>query len=136
MRKIINCVGFILLENDMFLAEKRGPHKRVDPNVLSIPSGGIEDNETAVDTIKREIQEELDLDANKDSMCYLCTIPYFQKEVDFKINYYTVKKWSGTIKLNEAESVQWIKLSDYTKLGPWPDKLAIEILNKKIQASE
>jgi len=53
MKKIIDSVEFILLKNDKILVEKRKASKRIDPNKICIPGGGIEKGETPEEALSK-----------------------------------------------------------------------------------
>jgi 8-oxo-dGTP diphosphatase len=91
MKKTINSVGFILLKNNKVLLEKRSPNKRVDPNKVCIPSGGIKINESPEDALIRECKEEFGIQLTE--YFFIDKLLYNHKKVDFLINYFVVTAW-------------------------------------------
>jgi 8-oxo-dGTP diphosphatase len=127
MKKTINSVGFILLKNNKVLLEKRSPNKRVDPNKVCIPSGGIKINESPEDALIRECKEEFGIQLTE--YFFIDKLLYNHKKVDFLINYFVVTAWEGKIKRLEAEKLIWINRKDYKKLDLRVDRKALKKIN-------
>lgn len=126
MKKIlINSVAFILKKDNKILIEKRKHNKRTDPGLYCIPSGGINDYESEIDALKREIKEELNVTI--EDQTYLGTLIYETEKVDFKIKYYLISKWLGDVKSLEAELIEWREINEKS-VDIWPDKLIINAL--------
>lgn len=126
-KKIIDTVGFILVKNNKILVERRKETKRTDPGKICIPTGGIEERETNINAIKREVKEEFNIDVEENF--YVGSLIYPNNEVNFLINYYIVTKWHGEMKKLEAEDIYWVNI-DEEKLDIWPDKLIIKAIKK------
>lgn len=136
MKKIINCVGFALKKNNKLLLEKRKKTKLVDPNLICIPTGGIEKYESIDDAVKREVKEEFGVKLIEST--YIGTLIYVHEDVDFKLNYFIIDKWDGKVQTLEAESLKWYDIENAEKaLDIYPDKLIInsyvEMLNRKLE---
>ena len=127
-KKLIKCVAFILKNNNEILIEKRREDKRTDPGLYCIPSGGIEESESRRDAVQREIKEELSLEVNSQS--YLGSLIYEKEEVDFEIFYFLITKWSGEIKSQEADLLEWREIKE-SSVDTWPDKVIINLLKQK-----
>ena len=109
--KMEECVSFIVLGNGGFLLEKRHVHKDSDAGKLAIPGGRMEQGESQMDTLYREMQEELNL--TPDTNWHLCSLQHFS-ERHFLIHYYVVPTWRGELLISEAESVHWAPLEVHT----------------------
>jgi 8-oxo-dGTP pyrophosphatase MutT (NUDIX family) len=59
----IHCVGSMILRRSKILLGLRAGHKKLAPNTWDIFGGHIEAGETWEDTLVRELQEELDINA-------------------------------------------------------------------------
>lgn len=129
MKGLIECVAFILVKRDSFLVEKRASDKIIDPNIIAIPGGHVEDSEIDEQALMRETTEELGVVPK--SYEHLCKLVYRNPVENQIVQYFVVKKWSGKIKANEAEKLFWIKLKDYKKLDLECDRKAIKKYLKK-----
>ncbi len=60
-----NCVAVVVLDNDNKTILVRQFRKPVDKSLLEIPAGGIDPDEQPIDSVRRELQEEIGLLPNK-----------------------------------------------------------------------
>ena len=119
--KQLDCVAFILIENNQFLVEKRKLSKEVDPGARTIPGGHIEDGESQEEALYREIYEELGIVPQ--NIKYVCSLLHKTKELH-KIHYFLIESWEGKILNNEAESLQWLPLEEFNILDVDVDRVA------------
>lgn len=124
---LIESVAFILVKGDKVLVEKRKLDKLVDPGIIAIPSGKIEEGETPEQALVRETQEEFSIKTTKYKS--ICTLPYETPKVNFNVHYFVVAEWVGEIKNNEAEELSWIQINDFQTLQD-VDLQALKILKK------
>lgn len=89
-------ITFLIEYNNKFLIISRGKHEKNFPSLWAFPGGKVEIGETGIDTIKREILEEVGLEI-LDEAAFL--------------NSYTFKKSVGIAFLIRAKSDE-VKLSD------------------------
>ena len=61
--EMLECAGFLLVDGDRFLVERRRPDKAVDPGAVAIPGGHLDAGESPMDALHRELREELGLAA-------------------------------------------------------------------------
>ncbi|NOI90271.1 NUDIX domain-containing protein [Vibrio splendidus] len=101
------CVSFILLNESQVLLEKRSESKETDPGLITIPGGHIEYGENQVQTLFREIDEELNVVPI--DYQYLCSLYHPTKELQL-IHYFIVSDWEGDITAQEADDVKWYSL--------------------------
>lgn len=66
------CVSFILIRDGQVLLEQRRADKEFDPGMVMIPGGHMEAGETQLDTLARELLEELNIEA--ESAGYVCSL--------------------------------------------------------------
>lgn len=121
------CVSFILIKDGQVLLEKRRDDKEFDPSLVMIPGGHIEDDETQLETLARELMEELNIEA--ESAGYVCSLIHTAESQDEqeiqRLHYYLVSGWQGEIEALEAESVFWQPLDQADVLAITPDQLAL-----------
>ena len=97
---------------------------RSDTNDWGIPGGGKELNETLEECAIREIKEETNLDIKElELVTVLSGNEYFYKypngdEVDCVITLYQVKNYSGSLNINDGESIKlkFFSLNDLPQL--------------------
>ena len=116
------CVSFILIDKEKVLLEKRREDKEIDPGLIMIPGGHVNDGETEQQALDREILEELGIKAIQSE--YVCTLIHKTTEIQ-KIHYYWVRSWAGSIQPFEAASVFWHPLTDADRLDIIPDRIAL-----------
>ena len=116
------CVSFILIDDKKVLFEKRRADKEIDPGLIMIPGGHIENGETELEALEREIREELAVTAMQ--MDYVCSLIHTTTEIQ-KIHYYLIRSWQGKIESLEAESIFWHPVTDVKVLDIVPDRIAM-----------
>ena len=77
------------------------------------PGGKIELNESSVSAVKRELSEELNIEAivNQKIMKYLHKF----KNTCYEISFFEINKFSGSIKNNVHDDLQWVELASLKK---------------------
>ncbi|EDK27168.1 NTP pyrophosphohydrolase [Vibrionales bacterium SWAT-3] len=102
------CVSFILLNESQVLLEKRSDSKDTDPGLITIPGGHIEQGENQIQTLFRELNEELNVTPTE--YTFLCSLYHPTKELQL-IHYFVVTQWQGEITAQEADSIAWYPLN-------------------------
>lgn len=103
---IAELVAGILTKNSQFLVEKRRPDDEADPRYVEIPGGHVEEGESLKEALKRELREELGIEAKRMSFVVngLATATNGERG---RIHYFHVTSWQGKIEAREAERVYW-----------------------------
>ncbi len=120
--EMLECAGFLLVDGDRFLVERRRPDKAVDPGAVAIPGGHLDAGESPIDALHRELREELGLAALR--VDYICTLLHRSEEFR-KLHYHAVWGWSGEIENNEAEALLWLGFDEVDQLDLPVDRTAI-----------
>ncbi len=102
--EVHDCVSFILVDSGNILLEKRSETKETDPGLIAIPGGHIEEGESKEQALIRELNEELNV--FPESYGYLCSLYHPTTELQL-IHYYVVTKWSGEMRVQEADEIVW-----------------------------
>ena len=129
---MIDCVGFLLVQENKMLIEKRSLTKRTDPGKKCIPSGGINAEESAEDATVREVEEEFGIKISKQDLTFVGTLLYPGEEVDFLVKYFFINKWAGDIKTLEADKLIWTDISE-KEVDIWTDKLIVKAVKVRLK---
>ena len=119
----VECIAFMLIQDERVLAEKRKPTKRVVPGALALPGGHIEGQESPKEALYREIQEGGGVVPLE--IAYVCTLLHRSQEFR-KLHYFAVTRWEGSIIPHEAASVLWIPLNALETLDLDVDRIALQ----------
>lgn len=87
----------LIIKNNEFLLLKRGSNENKYPNFYGLPGGKVEENETPIEAVIREIKEELGLD--------IPNVNILKKYPNICVYYYNSSEFDETkIKLNEEHT--------------------------------
>ena len=109
---MINVVAGILRDQEKVLIAQRGKGKHQEYK-WEFPGGKLEENESDEDALRREFQEELDIDINVDD--FLCEVVYKYPQMEVKIRSYFISTNDKDIKNLEHESMQWVSIEELKK---------------------
>ena len=115
MKKIINVVGAVILDDDKIFCAQRSVNMTL-PLMWEFPGGKIEKGELPEDALKREIKEELNIDIEIISALPESTYEY--PGLSVTLIPFIVKWTGGEMVIKEHESVQWLT-KDQLFLPEW-----------------
>jgi 8-oxo-dGTP diphosphatase len=123
--KTVAVVCAIIFHNNKILAVQRGPNMSL-PFKWEFPGGKLEDNETELECIKREIREELSIEIEVQNRL---TPSYFAyPNINIELIPYLARYLSGEIVLAEHKSYQFLDITELNNLD-WADA-DLPILNE------
>ncbi|GAA1136477.1 (deoxy)nucleoside triphosphate pyrophosphohydrolase [Nesterenkonia lutea] len=126
MKKEINVVGAVIVDDGKVLCAQRGPAGSL-PDLWEFPGGKVETGETPREALQREITEELECTVAVGDRITTTTYEY-----DFGIVTLTTffcELTAGTPRLTEHAEVVWLKPEDLDELEWAPaDIPAIELI--------
>jgi 8-oxo-dGTP diphosphatase len=99
-------VGIIIRNQDEILLCQRKPDLAY-PLKWEFPGGKLKHNETAIDALRRELLEELNITAEIELLFHRRQYEYPDSGV-FDVHYYLVKSFTGKIKNHTFESLCWV----------------------------
>lgn len=106
----VDTVAFILIKDNKVLVERRRLDKETDPGAVVIPGGHVEEGESHIDALKRELLEELGVTCN--DFRFIARMPC-QTETEIQINHwYLCEVWKGEPVSTEAEEIFYIDSAD------------------------
>ena len=109
---IIHVVAAIILKGNRVLIAKRQDHIH-QGGLWEFPGGKIEQGETPVDALKRELKEELDLAISSPEFFQDIRFEYSDKNVH--LNFYRVVDFEGEEKGNENQEIRWVDIGELKK---------------------
>lgn len=118
----VHCVCFLLLRDGHVLLERRRQDKAVDPGLIMVPGGHMEAGETHLQTLLREVREELGIEPV--NVAYVCSLLHPTTELQL-LHYYRVTSWQGEPVALEAEELIWFPLERLDELHLSPDDVAV-----------
>lgn len=106
--KAVDVVCGIIFKDEKFLIEKRKKDEKIDPGVVCLPGGHVEENETKEQALKREMKEELGIKVKK--------LKFIKKDSWIASNdekqslyYYLILDYDGEPTCKTAEELIWTK---------------------------
>ena len=105
-------VAAIIKKDNFYLIAQRNIYKYMGLT-WEFPGGKVEPNETFHEALSREIQEELNIQINVHKK--IAEEKYIDDQIDIILHYYLCSEKSGTMRLNEHESIAWIEKKDFDK---------------------
>ncbi len=91
------------------------------------PGGKVEEGETLQECLRRELFEELSIEAEIGE--YLCTSSFVHKDTVYDMNVFKVPFFKGELKLNEHSAIAWVTPSELNNYSyPTPDLPIVELL--------
>ncbi|HET7663037.1 MAG TPA: NUDIX domain-containing protein [Rhodanobacteraceae bacterium] len=111
--------GVLVDADGRVLLAERPPGKQLAGH-WEFPGGKLEPGETAVDALRRELREELAIEADAIDALPLIEVPWRHGEVDLCLIAHRVRSWQGTPRPCEGQSLAWLLPSwvDPASLAP------------------
>ena len=101
---IIKVTGALLRLEDKYLICKRDS-KGSMPGLWEFPGGKLEVGESLEDCIKRELKEELDIDAKIEKL--FTSYIYSYSHITYHLFFYDILSFEGVIKMNVHKKIIW-----------------------------
>jgi 8-oxo-dGTP diphosphatase len=93
------------------------------PDLWEFPGGKVEPGESLEDCIRREIQEELELQIEPQAIFGTTTYDYRDRQLHF--TFYTAVIKSGTMVLNVHQDARWITLQELENFSFMPGDVPV-----------
>ena len=131
--KIILVTGAIIQNDNNFLIGRRGKDEK-SAGMWEFPGGKLEEGESPKECIKRELKEELNIDAEIGELFSSYTYNY--PHVSYELFFFKVNGFFGEPVKSVHDKLKWEKLKNFYKYdflpgdGPLIDKLISENNNR------
>jgi 8-oxo-dGTP diphosphatase len=112
-------VGALVRDGRVLLAHRRAD-KRAYPNVWDVPGGVMEAGESELDTLARELREELGVQIVTASASHLCRLTAGPPEEPALLSAWLVRDWLGTpanVAPEEHYDIGWFTLEELPPPG-------------------
>ena len=110
------------------MVETRSINARTDPGIIAIPGGHVNEGETLVEAVQRELREETGLTC--DSFTMIMKKYHSTPLEDQTVHYYLCDNCVGELVCNEADELFWISLDDIDLLDYEIEREAVVELRK------
>ncbi|MDR2008339.1 MAG: (deoxy)nucleoside triphosphate pyrophosphohydrolase [Alphaproteobacteria bacterium] len=120
-------IGILINENQEILVEKN----ETNPNFKGLwqfPGGKVENGESPIVALQREILEELGVEIDLDSTKKLTFTEYENNDNHYVVLFYVCKKWHGEPYARINQEIQWCDLDKVQQLPSLPYN--IEVIDK------
>jgi 8-oxo-dGTP diphosphatase len=120
--------GIIEKDGKILIAKRRKDDPLKDK--WEFPGGKIESDETPEECLKRELHEELGIEAEIGE--YIASTSHTYIHVSVELLFFKVKSISGNIRAKDHQEVRWTAPDDLDRYDfPEADRPVIEILQKR-----
>jgi 8-oxo-dGTP diphosphatase len=117
MQRVV--VGALVSEDRVLLAH-RSPNKHAYPDLWDLPGGVIEDGESELGALARELHEELGVDIRTGSTSHLCRVTAGPPEEPALLSAWLVREWNGSpanVAPEEHDEIGWFGLDELPPLA-------------------
>ena len=101
-KKAIQVVCALLIRENKLLLGLRPPGKHLGGH-WELPGGKVEENESYVSALYRELKEELNITIDQDQCSYLTSVVHSYPEKTIELHVIRVESYSGQLKNLEAK---------------------------------
>lgn len=117
---MIDVVLGALVRDGQVLLAHRSPRKRAYPNVWDLPGGVVEEGESELGALARELREELGVEIATGSTSYLGQVSVAPAGEPVRLSAWLVRAWVGTpanTAPEEHDDLAWFALAELPLLA-------------------
>lgn len=115
--EIVDVAAAVLLRNngkEYLLAQR--PEGKVYAGYWEFPGGKLEQGETVIEALKRELQEELGITIEKATPWFKRVFTYPHAKV--RLHFWRVTAWQGEITPHEHPAFEWLRIGARKRVDP------------------
>ena len=112
-------VGALVRDGQVLLGHRR-PDKRAYPDVWELPGGVMEDGESELEALARELREELGVEIDLDTATHLCRVTAGPEDEPALLSAWLVRQWAGAptnVAPEEHDDLAWFGLDELPPPG-------------------
>ena len=120
---VVKVVVGALVRGDRVLLAHRSASKHAFPGTWDLPGGVVEDGESELEALRRELDEELGVTITAGSTSHLCRVSARPAGEPVELDAWLVAGWSGTPANRapeEHDAIGWFGLADLPPLAHAP----------------
>lgn len=107
----IATLGLLIQKNSILLGLKKTGE--IGEKTYNGPGGKLEPDETILECLAREIEEEVDVRINPDQAEHVANVTFCVKDIpDFLVHVFIVREWTGEAMETESMIPFWFPLTD------------------------
>ncbi|MDH5433553.1 MAG: 8-oxo-dGTP diphosphatase MutT [Gammaproteobacteria bacterium] len=132
MKKIHVAAAVIFSQNRILIAKR--PDNKEQGGLWEFPGGKLEQHESSIQCLLRELREELDIVIENPDFYHQEIYKYPDKQVT--LDFYFIREFSGLAKGNERQEIKWVdpvELSNYS-FPPANEQLVKKLLKYLVKA--
>lgn len=104
------CVAIMNEQNQILMAQR--PKGKMMAGFWEFPGGKVEIGETPEHALIREIEEELSITLNKESLEPLTFISYGYEDFHVLLPLYICRNWEGDVQMMEHQDMKWLSVDE------------------------
>ena len=105
---MVKVTGAIIEQENLLLIGRRGSNES-SPGLWEFPGGKVEMGETLHDCIKRELKEELNIDARVGDV--LTKYVYHGTNMSYDLTFFRIIDFKGIPSLNAHDRLEWVPVN-------------------------
>jgi len=118
----IKVIAGLIFKTNKILIGRRAPFESAS-GMWEFPGGKYENGETHEECIKRELKEELEIDAKIGELFTNYEFDYLN--ITYDLWFYIVDSFNGDIKYNVHDRLEWIKPEDHLNFNLLPGDIPV-----------
>tara|TARA_B100001250_G_C19713740_1_gene750391 strand:+ start:374 stop:754 length:381 start_codon:yes stop_codon:yes gene_type:complete len=118
----IKVIAALIKNKDKVLIGRRSPFLSAG-GMWEFPGGKLETTESHEECIKRELKEELEIDAKIGKL--FTNYLYDYLNISYDLWFYEIESYQGELKCNVHDKLKWIKPDEHTNYNLLPGDIPI-----------